>query len=66
MCRVIPSGLRRWRQGLVYVSRGVGGVELPVRTCASPEIVLVELVRRGQRAEAGAAGSTSLDAIADA
>jgi hypothetical protein len=66
MCRVIPSGLRRWEQGLVYVSRGVGGVELPIRTFASPEVVLLELVRRGQRAEVGAAGSTSLDPVADA
>jgi hypothetical protein len=31
--------------GFVYVSRGVGGVELPIRTFSPPEIMLLEFAR---------------------
>jgi predicted MPP superfamily phosphohydrolase len=34
----------------VYVSRGIGTVELPVRTFAPPDILLLELVRPPGRA----------------
>jgi uncharacterized protein len=45
MCRQYPSGSGRFGSGAVYVSRGVGAVELPIRTYAAPEVVLLELVR---------------------
>jgi predicted MPP superfamily phosphohydrolase len=59
MCRVLPSGFRSWGHGLVYVSRGIGGVELPIRTFAGPDTMLLELVRRGPRADAGAPDPTA-------
>jgi len=46
LCREYPSGLRTFGSGTVYVSRGVGGVELPMRTFAAPEVVLFDLVPR--------------------
>ena len=45
MCRQYPSGLQRFDSGVVYVSRGLGGVELPIRTFARPDVMLVDLVR---------------------
>jgi predicted MPP superfamily phosphohydrolase len=45
MCRTFPSGLRAFGSGTVYVSRGIGGVELPIRTFAPPDIMLLELIR---------------------
>jgi predicted MPP superfamily phosphohydrolase len=47
MCRKYPSGHGRFGAGAVYVSRGIGAVELPIRTYAAPEVLLVELVRPG-------------------
>jgi uncharacterized protein len=46
MCREYPSGFGRFGDGLVFVSRGVGTVELPVRTFAEPEVLILDLVRR--------------------
>jgi len=52
LCRQYPSGLRGFESGTVYVSRGVGGVELQIRTFATPDIMLLELVRpKGSRGE---------------
>jgi predicted MPP superfamily phosphohydrolase len=45
MCRTFPSGFRPFGSGRVYVSRGIGGVELPIRTFAPPDIMLLELIR---------------------
>ena len=45
MCRLFPSGAGTFGAGRVYVTRGVGGVELPVRAFAPPEVVLLELHR---------------------
>lgn len=45
MCRQYPSGFARFNSGVVYVSRGVGEVEVPIRTFAPPDIMLLELVR---------------------
>jgi predicted MPP superfamily phosphohydrolase len=45
MCRAYPCGFRPFETGLVYVSRGIGGVELPFRTFAPPDVLLVELAR---------------------
>jgi predicted MPP superfamily phosphohydrolase len=50
--RMIPGVVgRRMPQGLheigpidLYVSRGVGGVDVPIRTYARPEVVIVDLV----------------------
>lgn len=40
------SGLFTWRQGLLYVNRGLGVVNFPLRTFCPPEIALFTL-RRG-------------------
>lgn len=45
LCRQFPAGPGSFGGGFVYVSRGVGGVELPIRTFAPPEIMLLELTR---------------------
>ena len=45
MCSRFPAGFARFDAGVVYVSRGVGTVELPIRTFAPPEILLLDLVR---------------------
>ena len=45
MCDQYPGGPGRFGSARVYVSRGVGTVELPIRTFASPEILIVELWR---------------------
>ena len=49
LCRGYPSGFDRFNAGTVYVSRGVGGVELPVRTFAPPDMLLLELRRPESR-----------------
>jgi predicted MPP superfamily phosphohydrolase len=41
-----PSGLHRVRGIDLYVSRGVGGIEVPVRTYARPEVAIFDLVER--------------------
>ena len=51
MCRAYPSGLARFESGLVYVSRGIGTVELPVRTFSPPDILVLELARPSRRAQ---------------
>jgi hypothetical protein len=45
MCSLYPSGFASFESGLVYVSRGVGTVELPMRTFAPPDVLLLELKR---------------------
>jgi predicted MPP superfamily phosphohydrolase len=45
MCSRFPAGLARFDEGVVYVSRGVGTVELPLRTFAPPDIMVLDLVR---------------------
>ena len=45
MCSRYPSGLARFGSGIVYVSRGVGTVELPMRTFAPPDVMLLDLLR---------------------
>lgn len=47
LCRDYPSGFGRFGSGVVYVSRGVGAVELPIRTFAPPDVLLLDLVRPG-------------------
>lgn len=46
LCKEYPSGLRTFEARKVYVSRGVGGVELPMRTFAPSEIAVFDLVER--------------------
>jgi predicted MPP superfamily phosphohydrolase len=48
MCRRYSSGLGLFNSGVVYVSRGVGGVELPIRTFAPPDVFLLDLIRRNR------------------
>jgi predicted MPP superfamily phosphohydrolase len=43
MCGEYPSGFAQFGEGLVYVSRGVGTVELPIRSFAPPDILLLDL-----------------------
>ena len=45
MCSRFPAGFAQFDAGVVYVSRGVGTVELPVRTFAPPDILVLDLVR---------------------
>ncbi len=45
MCRRYPAGLGAFNNQRVVVSRGVGGIEVPVRTYAPPDILLIELER---------------------
>lgn len=45
MCSQYPAGFGRFKSGCVYVSRGIGGVEVPIRTFAPPDILLLELIR---------------------
>lgn len=45
LCRAYPAGWDQFDSGLVYVSRGVGGVEVPIRTFAPPDVLLLELTR---------------------
>jgi predicted MPP superfamily phosphohydrolase len=52
LCRQYPSGLARFGSGVVYVSRGVGTVELPARSFAPPEVVVLDL-HRGDRSADG-------------
>lgn len=44
MCSEFPSGFAQFGQGLVYVSRGLGTVELPIRSFAPPDVLLLELL----------------------
>lgn len=45
MCRLFPSGFGRHGGREVFVSRGIGGIELPIRTFASPDVLILDLVR---------------------
>jgi uncharacterized protein len=45
MCSRFPAGFARFAEGVVYVSRGVGAVELPIRAFAPPDILVLDLVR---------------------
>ena len=47
MCSRVPAGFARFAVAVVYVSRGVGAVELPIRTFAPPDILVLDLVRPG-------------------
>lgn len=41
-----PAGLHRVGHMDLHVSRGVGGIEVPVRTYARPDVVVFEIVPR--------------------
>ena len=49
LCRRYPAGPASFCGGWVCASRGLGGVELPVRTFAPPDIMLLDLSRNGRR-----------------
>jgi predicted MPP superfamily phosphohydrolase len=55
MCSQYPSGLGQFGPGAVYVSRGVGTVELPMRSFAPPDVMLLELRRPDSSQGDGAA-----------
>jgi predicted MPP superfamily phosphohydrolase len=46
LCRRYPHGVRDHDLGPVVVSRGIGGVEVPVRLFAPPDIWIIELEPR--------------------
>lgn len=43
LCRQYPGGFARINDADVYVSRGIGGVEVPFRTFAPPDVLLIDL-----------------------
>jgi uncharacterized protein len=43
LCREVNSGARLMEGSFVYVSRGIGGVEVPVRTFAPPDVLALDL-----------------------
>lgn len=43
LCRRFPGGEGEWEGKRVFVSRGVGGVEVPVRTFARPDVTFIEV-----------------------
>jgi predicted MPP superfamily phosphohydrolase len=45
LCRYYPAGLAEFGGATVYVSRGIGAVELPMRTFAPPDVLILDLVR---------------------
>lgn len=45
--RRFPHGVRRFGRTTAVVSRGVGGIELPVRAFAPPDVVRLRVCRRG-------------------
>jgi predicted MPP superfamily phosphohydrolase len=45
MCRRFPSGFARFNAGEVFVSRGVGSVDLPGRIFAEPDVLVLDLER---------------------
>ncbi|MDH4066003.1 MAG: metallophosphoesterase [Acidobacteriota bacterium] len=45
LCRQYSGGFARVNGADVYVSRGIGGTEVPMRTFATPDVLLVDLVR---------------------
>jgi predicted MPP superfamily phosphohydrolase len=44
LCRAYPAGLFLTGSKTIYVSRGLGGVEVPVRTFAAPDVLAVTIV----------------------
>ncbi len=46
LCRRYSSGLREHPLGRVVVSRGIGGVEVPVRMYAPPDLWIIDLEQR--------------------
>lgn len=59
LCRQYAAGLRTFEGQPVLVSRGIGGIEVPVRAYAPPDILLIELERRRTDCEAGTFGHAS-------
>jgi hypothetical protein len=49
LCRRFAAGPASCDGGWICVSRGLGGVEVPVRTFAPPDIMLLDLSRSGRR-----------------
>jgi predicted MPP superfamily phosphohydrolase len=45
LCREYPAGFAQHESATVYVSRGVGAVELPMRTFAPPDVLILDLAR---------------------
>jgi uncharacterized protein len=45
MCRRFPSGFARFNDAEVFVSRGVGSVDLPGRLFAEPDVLVLDLER---------------------
>ncbi len=45
MCRRFPSGFARFKAADVFVSRGVGSVDLPGRLFAEPDVLVLDLER---------------------
>jgi predicted MPP superfamily phosphohydrolase len=45
LCRRLSAGLAQFESKEVFVSRGIGGVELPIRTWAPPDVMVLDLVR---------------------
>ena len=43
LCRQYPAGFARVKDADVYVSRGIGGVEVPFRIFAPPDVLLVDI-----------------------
>jgi len=43
LCRQYPGGFARLNGADVYVSRGIGGVEVPFRTWAPPDVLLIDI-----------------------
>lgn len=56
LCRRFPAGFGRFNSAQVFVSRGVGGVEVPVRTFAPPDVLILDLVRDQPGRHFGASG----------
>jgi len=46
MCRRFPSGFGSFNSAQVFVSRGVGTVDLAVRLFAPPDVLVLDLERR--------------------
>ncbi len=44
--KTYPHGVYRVERATVVVSRGIGGIEIPIRTFARPDIVVVDVVPR--------------------
>jgi uncharacterized protein len=58
LCRQYSGGLASFQGKPVVGSRGVGGIEVPLRTYARPDILLIDL-QRHEGAESGGGSPTS-------